>query len=132
MRWYESPPGGPTVSLLALLYLTVSNPDLLTRLKTLQFAGEMQQALVPTSSTRVRKLVVRAALAIVVFLVTVVLLALCWPLSREAVLKELEDESRSRVNIGRFMAHTSRGRAVCSNTSLSSTTRKLGRHRSVP
>jgi hypothetical protein len=60
----------------------------------------MQQALVPTSSTHVRKLVVRAALAIVVFLVTVVLLALCWPLSREAVLKELEDESRSRVNIG--------------------------------
>jgi hypothetical protein len=77
MRWYESPPGGPTVSLLALLYLTVSNPDLLTRLKNLQFAGgQMQQVLVPTSSKHARKLVVRAALAmVVVFLVTIVLLA---------------------------------------------------------
>jgi hypothetical protein len=60
----------------------------------------MQQVPVPTSSKHVRKLVVRAALVIVVFLVTVVLLALCWPLSREAVLKELVDVSRSRVGIG--------------------------------
>ena len=63
----------------------------------------MQQVLVPTSSKHARKLVVRAALAmVVVLLVTIVLLALCWPLSREAVLKELEDVSRSRVNIGAF------------------------------
>ena len=63
----------------------------------------MQQVLVPTSSNHARKLVVRAALAmVVVFLVTIVLLALCWPLSRKAVLKELEDESQSRVNIGAF------------------------------
>jgi hypothetical protein len=60
----------------------------------------MQQVLVPTSSKHARKLVVHAALPmVVVFLVTVVLLPLCWPLSRGAVLKELGDESRSRVNI---------------------------------
>jgi hypothetical protein len=39
---------------------------------------------------------------VAVFLVSIVLLALYWPLSREAVLKELEDESQSRVNIGAF------------------------------
>jgi hypothetical protein len=39
---------------------------------------------------------------VVVFLVTTVFLALRWPLSREAVLNELEDESQSRVNIGGF------------------------------
>jgi low temperature requirement protein LtrA len=63
----------------------------------------MQQVIVPTSFKHTQKLMVRTALAmVVVFLVSIVLLALYWPLSREAVLKELEDESQSSVNIGAF------------------------------
>jgi len=94
----------PLLASWPLLYLTVSNPHFLTRLKNLQFAdGPMQQVIVPTSFKHTQKLMVRTALAmVVVFLVSIVLLALYWPLSREAVLKELEDESQSRVNIGAF------------------------------
>jgi hypothetical protein len=63
----------------------------------------MQQVIVRTSSKRTRMLIVRAALAmVVVFLVAIVFLALRWQLSREAVLKELEDESQSTVNISAF------------------------------
>jgi hypothetical protein len=63
----------------------------------------MQQVIVPTSSKHTRKLVVRAALAMVVILLAPILaLALRWPLSRQAVLKELEDESQSRVEVGAF------------------------------
>ena len=71
----------PLLASRPLLYLTVRNPDLLTRLKNLQFAdGQMQQVIVPTSSKHTRKLVVRDALAmVVVFLVAIVFLALRWP-----------------------------------------------------
>jgi hypothetical protein len=84
----------PLLASWPLLYLTVRNPHLLTRLKNLQFAsGQMQQVIVPTSFC-----VGKGSR----FLVSIVLLALYWPLSREAVLKELEDESQSSVNIGAF------------------------------
>ena len=94
----------PLLASWPLLYLTVRNPHLLTHLKNLQFAdGQMQQVIVPTSFKHTQKRMVRTALAmVIVFLVSIVLLALYWPLSREAVLKELEDESQSRVNIGAF------------------------------
>jgi len=63
----------------------------------------MQQVIVRTSSQKTRKLIVRAALAmVVIFLAAIVVLALRWPLSRQAVLKELEDESQSRVELAAF------------------------------
>jgi hypothetical protein len=60
----------PLLASWPLLYLTVRNPHLLTRLKNLQFAsGQMQQVIVPTSFKHTQKLVVRTALArVVVFL----------------------------------------------------------------
>jgi hypothetical protein len=63
----------------------------------------MQQVIVPSSSKYTRKFVVWAALAMVVILLAASLaLAWRWPLSRQAVLKELEDESQSRVEVGAF------------------------------
>jgi AsmA-like C-terminal region len=65
----------------------------------------MQQVMAPTasSSTSMRKLVVRAVLVLAgVFIAAIVLLALYWPFSRQAVLRELEDESQSRVEVGAF------------------------------
>jgi hypothetical protein len=62
----------------------------------------MQQVIVPTSSW---KLIVRAALAmVVIFLAAVVVLAWRWPFSRTAVLQELEAASLSRVDAGTFHA----------------------------
>jgi AsmA-like C-terminal region len=63
----------------------------------------MQQVLIPTPSTNTRKLVVLALLvmAAIVF-AAVVLLALRWPFTRAAVLKQLEDASLSRVDAGSF------------------------------
>jgi len=49
----------------------------------------MQQAIAPTSFNKMRKLIVRVALAaVVIFLGAVVVLALRWPFSQQAVLKE--------------------------------------------
>ena len=63
----------------------------------------MQQVIILTSSKQTRKLIVRAALAmVVIFLVAIVFLAWRWPFSRRAVLKELEDASLSRVDVGAF------------------------------
>jgi hypothetical protein len=63
----------------------------------------MQQVIAPTPSKQTRKVIVRAALAMVVILLTaIVVLALRWPFSGQAVLKELEDESQSRVEAGAF------------------------------
>ena len=63
----------------------------------------MQQVIVAASPKKTRDLIVRAALAMVlIFLGIIVVLALRWPLRREAVLEELEDESQSRVEVGAF------------------------------
>jgi len=63
----------------------------------------MQQVIVPTSSKKTRQFIARAALAMVVILLAaIVVLALRWPLSRQAVLKELEDKSQSRVEVDAF------------------------------
>ena len=63
----------------------------------------MQQAIAPTSFNKTRKLIVRVALAaVVIFLGAVVVLALRWPFSQQAVLKELETASQSRVDVGAF------------------------------
>jgi len=63
----------------------------------------MQQVIVPTSSKTTRKVIVCAALvAVAVFIVAVGFLAWRWPFSREAVLKELEAASLSRVDVGAF------------------------------
>jgi AsmA-like C-terminal region len=63
----------------------------------------MQQVIVQTSPKTTRKLIVPAALvAVVIFLVAIVFLALRWPFSREAVLKDLQDASLSKVDIGAF------------------------------
>ena len=69
-----------------------------------QFSGpQMQQAIAPTSFNKTRKLIVRVALAaVVIFLGAVVVLALRWPFSQQAVLKELETASQSRVDVGAF------------------------------
>jgi hypothetical protein len=65
----------------------------------------MQQIIVPTASRKTRKLIVHAALAmVVIFLTAIVVLAWCWPLSRRAVLQELEAASLSRVDAGNFHA----------------------------
>jgi len=63
----------------------------------------MQQVIVQTSPKTTRKLIVPAALvAVVIFLAAIVFLALRWPFSREAVLKDLQDASLSKVDIGAF------------------------------
>jgi hypothetical protein len=63
----------------------------------------MQQVLVPKVSRHTRRLIILAALAIVVIVLTaVVFLAFHWPFRREAVLKELADASQSRVDAGAF------------------------------
>jgi hypothetical protein len=63
----------------------------------------MQQAIAPTSFNKTRKLIVRVALAaVVIFLGAVVVLAVRWPFSQQAVLKELETASQSRVDVGAF------------------------------
>jgi hypothetical protein len=63
----------------------------------------MQQVMVPASSQQSRKFIALAALAMVVILLTaIVVLALRGPLGRQAVLKELADESQSRVEAGAF------------------------------
>src|ERR1700737_1954623 len=63
----------------------------------------MQQVIVQTSPKTTRKLIVPAALvAVVIFLAAIVFLALRWPFSREAVLKDLQDASLSKGDIGAF------------------------------
>jgi hypothetical protein len=63
----------------------------------------MHQMIVQTSPKTTRKLIVPAALvAVVIFLAAIVFLALRWPFSREAVLKDLQDASLSKVDIGAF------------------------------
>ena len=80
-----------------------ANPDA-TRLKDLKFAGgQMQQVIVPTFFKKTRKSIVLAALAMVVIgPAAIVFLALHWPFTREAVLKQLEDVSLGRVDAGAF------------------------------
>ena len=64
------------------------------------------------------------------FLVTTVFLVLRWPLSREAVLNELEDESQSRVNIGGFHGtYFPRPGCVLEHVTFQ---HNPGRHRSLP
>ena len=63
----------------------------------------MPQVIVPTSSENKQKLIVRALLGIgAIVLAAVVFLAWHWPFSRAAVLKQLEDASMSRVDVGAF------------------------------
>jgi hypothetical protein len=63
----------------------------------------MQQVIVQTSPKTTRKLIVPAALVgVVIFLAAIVFLALRWPFSREAVLKDLQNASLSKVDIGAF------------------------------
>lgn len=66
-------------------------------------AHKMQLVVVPSSSNKMRKPIVLAALAMVVILAAaVVFLAWHWPFTREAVLKDLEEASMSKVDIGAF------------------------------
>lgn len=63
----------------------------------------MQQVMVSTSSRNTKKFIMRALLAMAAIMVAaVVLLALRWPFSRAAVLKQLEDASLSKVNASAF------------------------------
>ena len=63
----------------------------------------MQAVIVLTSSNKTRKVIVLAALAtVVIFLAAIVVLVWRWPFSREAVLKDLQDASLSKVDIGAF------------------------------
>jgi hypothetical protein len=63
----------------------------------------MQAVIVLTSSNKTRKVIALAALAtVVVFLAAIVVLVWRWPFSREAVLKELEDASQSKVDVSTF------------------------------
>jgi hypothetical protein len=64
----------------------------------------MQEVIAPTSSSpSMRKLAGWSVLVLAgVFLAAIVLLALYWPFSRQAVLRELEDESQSRVEVGAY------------------------------
>src|SRR5713226_7889163 len=63
----------------------------------------MQQVIVPTSSKNKQKLIVGASLTVAaVVFAAIAFLALHWPFRREAVLKQLEEESLSRVNAGAF------------------------------
>ncbi len=62
----------------------------------------MQQVIVPTSSKKTRKFMWAALAMLGILLTAIVVLVLRWPLSRQAVLKELEDESQSRVEVGAF------------------------------
>jgi AsmA-like C-terminal region len=63
----------------------------------------MQHAIAPTSFNKTKKLIVRAgSTAVVIFLGAIVVLALRWPFTYQAVLKELENASQSRVVIGAF------------------------------
>ena len=66
-------------------------------------AHKMQLVVVPSSSNKMRKPIVLAALAMVVILAAaIVFLAWHWPFTREAVLKDLEEASMSKVDIGAF------------------------------
>jgi len=66
-------------------------------------AHKMQLVVVPSSSKNMRKPIVLAALAMVVILAAaVVFLAWHWPFTRETVLKDLEEASMSKVDIGAF------------------------------
>ncbi|HMH07363.1 MAG TPA: AsmA-like C-terminal region-containing protein [Terriglobales bacterium] len=63
----------------------------------------MQQVMIPSSSQKTRKYVIFAALVVVVISISaMVVLVWHWPFSREAVVKELEDASQSRVEVGAF------------------------------
>jgi hypothetical protein len=63
----------------------------------------MRAVIVLTSSNKTRKAIALAALAtVVVFLAAIVVLVWRWPFSREAVLKELEDASQSKVDVSTF------------------------------
>jgi hypothetical protein len=63
----------------------------------------MQAVIALTSSNKTRKVIVLAALVtVVIFLAAIVVLVWRWPFSREAVLKELEDASQSKVDVSTF------------------------------
>ena len=63
----------------------------------------MQQVLVPTSSKNYRKLIVPISLAMAaIIFAAIILLAWRWPFTRAAVLKELQDASLSKVEVGAF------------------------------
>jgi len=63
----------------------------------------LQVVVISRSSNKMRKPIVLAALAMVVILAAgVIFLAWRWPFTREAVLKDLEDASMSKVDIGAF------------------------------
>ena len=67
--------------------------------------GHMQQVIAPSSSHKRRRVIVVGAVAmVVIFLAAIVSLALRWPFSRAAVLKELGEASMSRVDAGTFHA----------------------------
>ncbi len=67
-------------------------------------ADKMRQVVVTSrSSNKMRKPIVLAVLAMVVILTAaVIFLAWRWPFTREAVLKDLEEASMSKVDIGAF------------------------------
>lgn len=63
----------------------------------------MQRVIVPTSSPKIRKLMTLAGSAVVVISLTaIVVLASRWPFSRQAVLRELEAASLTKVDIGTY------------------------------
>src|ERR1700687_1601557 len=63
----------------------------------------MSAVVTPAPLQKSRKLAVSAVAALViVFFVVFIFLALHWPFSRNAVVKEMEDESFSKVTVGAF------------------------------
>src|SRR5216684_1426727 len=62
----------------------------------------MSEVLTPTPSQKSRKLAVATLATVVFFLAGFIFLASRWPFSRGTVLKELEDESLSKVDVGAF------------------------------
>lgn len=62
----------------------------------------MTQALTPSSVRRSRKLKVAGVCALGAFVTAIIFLVFAWPFRREAVIKELEDESFSKVSAGSF------------------------------
>jgi len=85
---------------------------------------------VPGSFSKIRKPMLFSAAAIVVVVaVAAVFLLWHWLFSREAVLKDLEEASMSKVHMVHFTAPIFRDQVASSNTSRFSTIRKPERRR---
>jgi hypothetical protein len=82
---------------------SLNNPDPTIRLQDLlHCALPMSELLTQMPGQKATKLMAAALALLALFLAAFIYLASHWPFRREAVVKELEDESLSKVNVGRF------------------------------